>query len=70
MNTEGFVNVSNGDDWEGIYLDGKLLAQGHSVSAEDILLALGHKVKYEMTEEGWLEDQGYLPDNIQDVKFE
>ncbi len=62
--------VSNGDDWEGVYLDGKLLAQGHSVDADDILVALGYKVVDVLTEEGWLEDQGYLPENLEDVKLE
>jgi len=37
---DGFVSVW-GSDWEGLYRDGVLLAQGHSLSARDLILALG-----------------------------
>lgn len=34
------IIVTNGDDWEGLYLDGKLITEGHSVSPRDICNAL------------------------------
>ena len=33
--------VSNGDDWEGLYLDGLLFEQGHSITACQLAEALG-----------------------------
>lgn len=65
-----FVYVTNGDDWEGVYKDGKILAQGHHVTADDILRALGHTVEYRDVDYDWLADEGYLPENIEDIKFE
>lgn len=32
-----FVNV---DDWEGMYIDGRLVQQGHSLEPEDVLRQL------------------------------
>lgn len=40
-----FVKVSS-SDYTAIYLNGKLLCQGHSLDATDILSALNHKVTY------------------------
>lgn len=34
-----FVWLSNGDDWEGLFVDGKLFTEGHSITQEDILKA-------------------------------
>lgn len=63
--------VGNGDDWEGLYVDGKLALQGHSLGrVQDVLEILGFDVLDRLTEEGWLEDIGYLPENMEDVKFE
>jgi len=35
-----FVN-SEGGDWEGIYVDGKLLREDHSLAPDDVLSVLG-----------------------------
>lgn len=32
--------VSNGDDWEGLYLDGVLFCEGHDVTLRDLARAL------------------------------
>jgi hypothetical protein len=61
-----FERVSGGD-WEGIYLDGKLLAQGHSIAAWQLLRALGQDVgEHEMP--GLYEERGEpLPSKIVDL---
>lgn len=33
--------VSNGDDWEGLYLDGVLFCQDHQITVHDLTAALG-----------------------------
>lgn len=55
--------VMNQDgDWEAIYVDGKLAAQGHSLEVWDVLDALG--VKY--TSYHNVEVDGYLPQSEPD----
>ncbi len=68
--TKKAIIVSNGDNWEGVYIDDKLISQDHSLRVDVILEALGYKIEDVLTEEGWLEDQGYLPENLEDVKIE
>lgn len=59
------VLVSSFDgDWEGIYVDGKLKAEGHSLRADEILTAVGIKA-----EEKEAEIDGCLPPELKKVKF-
>lgn len=65
--------VTNYDDWGGLYIDGKLKAQGHDYGrlsvTEEVLEALG--IAYEIF---YVDDEGYeqwgyrCPTNIEDVK--
>lgn len=61
------------DDWEGIYVDGKLVTEGHSHDTlEAIKLAIKHGVSEAETKwanDAWLHDQGNLPNKLADVKF-
>jgi len=66
--------VVNGDDWTGLYVDGKLVEQGHSISASDALRIARDYKKIESVETlyadiDWLHDLGWLPDKLSDVKF-
>lgn len=66
--------VTNCDDWEGIYINGKICIQDHSLSAEDVLIKLDklgiiNFYKYECSSE-WLCNIGRYPENIQDVEAE
>lgn len=61
-----------GDDWEGVYLNGKLKHQGHSISAMELantLVNYGRVMSVQVTEpdEEWLQEQGRLPDKLSDV---
>lgn len=61
------------DDWEGVYLDGKLVAENHSLRASDILRIFAKLglITY-MAREGdseWLEEEGRLPELLAEVKF-
>jgi len=59
----------SGDDWDGLYVDGKLVAQGHSLPVTTILRECG--VDYEMrsADEGQLREDGDYPTDIKDAKF-
>lgn len=49
------ITILYGDDWEGIYLNGKLIEQNHSIDNSKLLTLLGYNVKsvYEDEEEIW-----------------
>jgi len=54
-------------EWEGLYVDGKLKEEGHSISVYDVLTALDIPFKqYQLNEkdEDALMDSGYLPKKI------
>lgn len=53
------------DDWMGLYIDGELVRENHSLEPDDVLLELG--IKYD---DFWaeVEDGGRLPKKLKDVK--
>jgi len=36
--------IMRGDDWEGVYYNGKLLYQGHSIRWDEVLKKLGYNI--------------------------
>lgn len=60
--------VSNGDDWEGLYLDGRLVDEGGCISAYLLLKALGLKIETVEVSRDWLKDRGkLLPEKLSKV---
>lgn len=57
-----------GDDWEGLYVNGRLEAQGHAVSRREILSALGYSFEEVEADLEWLHDEGELPPRLSDVQ--
>lgn len=59
------------DGREGLYLDGKVVAQGHRIRIDEILSHLGIKVDYHAAydQDSWLDEEGYLPENLDDLKL-
>jgi hypothetical protein len=39
------IDIITLDDWEGVYLDGKLIDQGHSLDLREVLTTLGFHVE-------------------------
>ena len=62
------IVIVSGDDWKGIYIDGQLKFEGHSIRPMDLLgvLAIGYE-EFEC-DIAWLEDRGNVPKNLTDVK--
>lgn len=59
------------DDWEGLYLDGKLVTEGHHVTLNDLAEAAGLDFKQrEATHQGYayLADQGDFPEKLSDFE--
>lgn len=67
------MTFARGDDWEGVYIDGALVTEGHSIDeVEAVRLALAHKVTAVECKEcdcNWLHEEGNLPNALTDVKW-
>lgn len=64
------------DDWEGLYLDDKLIAQTHDV---DVIYTLGRYIKNNgaivldevvsyPADEDWMKDRSDLPESLREVE--
>lgn len=63
------ITLVYGDDWSGLYVDGKLKFQNHRIEADDVLEALG--LSFEKKDAGeFLMITGGLPEDLSEVKFE
>ena len=69
MKDQKLTIVTNYDDWEGLYIDGKLVDEDHQLQLKNILKILGHDVEVKKCNSNWICDQGSLPDNLDDVNF-
>lgn len=59
------VLVTNCDDWEGLYVDGELVAQDHQVK-RDNFLGLESYETWEVSSE-YTHEVGYLPDYLSEI---
>jgi len=69
--TAEVVLADNCDDWEGVYVNGKLVVQGNILDAHDVLsyldsLGVIHYKHRELSSDLY---SGYLPENISEVIF-
>lgn len=66
------IVIVKADDWKGIYFDGKLQEQGHSLDLMmDVLvplcgLRIGH-TEQRWVNDDWLETEGDLPQLLSDI---
>lgn len=65
---KSIVFVTNNDDWEGMFVDGKLEYQNHSLHYEKILRILGIEFSFVEVNEEWLSERGRLPTDLADIK--
>jgi hypothetical protein len=65
--TKTKLTIVSGEDWKGIYADGKLLSEGHSLNIREILENLGYDVDDFDVNQEWLENEG-LPKDLKKVK--
>lgn len=59
-----------GDDWEGFYVNGKLITEGHRIELEDIFEILQLNFTEKWVDVDWLDDKGGFTENLEDVVFE
>jgi len=67
---ESKITFVDGDDWAGLYVDGKLVLESHSLNPESVLEALGIKTTSIQAHLDWLGDMGSLPYDLKDVVAE
>lgn len=71
---------ADADDWEGLYIDGVLVSQGHSFRLYDVMEMIiergGHVEEYDcVTIDGdaydeWLAVVGHLPEKLSELEAE
>lgn len=59
-----------GDDWDGLYTEGKLVREGHSFSVRHLFEWLGVDVDIVVADLNWLGERGNLPEDLKDIKHE
>jgi hypothetical protein len=56
------------DDWEGLYVNGKLIREGHGIEIDDIPTdVLGVEIESIYPNDDWLKDGGRMPENLDEV---
>ena len=61
------IVLFEGEDWGGIYINGKLAVEGHHVRTSDLIEAMDLQVRHLTYDEAWIETYGSLPDKLSDV---
>lgn len=61
------IDIVNSDegDWTGLYVDGRLMCEGHSLSPREVIEALGFELN--SSQSRYLADIGYLPISLEDA---
>lgn len=67
------IAVAKGDDWKGVYIDGELVYQNHSIDWDKVFKKIvGSKVESfdsKYVDFNWLMNRGTLPDSIDEVEW-
>ena len=57
-----------GGDWEGLYVNGKLIMENHRLELDDVLDAIGVNYQSITADDDWMAEVGTLPDKLSEVK--
>ena len=63
------ITIVDADDWSGLYVNGELRDEGHSLRVSDVLEILGYKVTWKECDGDWMDEHGTLPNKLSEVKF-
>lgn len=64
------IKLLRADDWEGLFVDGRLVTEGHSLTAEDIIRGLKLDYNSGWINQEWMEDHGSFPYDVNDIPDE
>jgi len=56
-------------DWYGLYLEGEIVDQGHSVNLREVLAHFGYELEYKDVDGSYGRTGSYFPDNLADVNW-
>lgn len=74
--------IVDGDDWKGLYVNGKLYTDGHNIRPEYIINAINDNIdqlyednskiifKSHNCDYDWIEEAGNFPEKLEDVVLE
>lgn len=70
------IIIVDADDWQGLYINGVLTCQGHSITAADVaeeiierLPRLNMTFDVKEVNSKWMENRSDLPTELEKVKF-
>jgi hypothetical protein len=68
------ITLVNGDNWQGLYINEKLVMQDHSITGHDVMRLMLYQV-FDNSEtlypdQDWLDNLGNYPTNLVDVRLE
>lgn len=66
---ENKITIIEGDEWTGVYVNGKLKYQNDHVELKHVLKSIGIKSEVKYADLEWLGQEGVFPHNLKDCKF-
>jgi len=60
------IQIARVDNWEGLYLYGKLVMEGHSLRVEDVLAEIGLNAEVFWVDEEVFDGSSF-PENVEDL---
>lgn len=61
------IVMSESGDWEGLYIDGFLVLEGHSLSARQVLEAMKIPTTWRSAPSDYFDNNSRLPERLKDL---
>lgn len=68
------IDIIIGDDWEGIYFNGELFAENHTLSIHSVIAVMLRLVEYDKVilnrhtiDQDYMEELSELPNNFEEI---
>lgn len=55
------------DDWQGLFCDGRLLEENHSLDLRDTIERMSVDCRFEQADEQWMNEEGRFPAELSKV---
>lgn len=63
------IVIVDADDWAGLYIDGKLVYEGHSIDYRQVFKHLNIDYSRKEADFEWMDEVGRLPENLSEVEL-
>lgn len=71
------IDIIVAEDWKGIYFNGELFTNGHTLSTDSVIAVMLHLVEYDKVilnrhtiDQDYMEELGELPENLKEINKE